>query len=501
MPLNTFDQKQTLVLNAAAVVIGSALPLAFAPFNLWPLAILLPILLIWLVDRDWPLRRVFFTGFCFGLGYFGFGVYWIYNSLHDFGQAPPLVAGGLTALMIAYLALYPAATLTVWARARFSWGRGALWLLPALWFSFEWLKGWVGTGMPWLSLGYSQTSSPMAGYAPLLGVYGIGALCILMAVAAYLIIRDRRYVLLVLLLGLPLLGGAIKQVEWTLPADTLRVTLVQGNIPQQIKWRRDQQQAIFNTYWRETNTSWNSDLIIWPETALPGNSGAIEHHLLGPMQQAAVERGTPIMSGLVVSEEDNARFYNSVVLLAEERQYYHKRHLVMFGEYYPMRWLLDLFDNLILIPYSDMSPGSDQQPQMQIQNLVLGVTICFEDAFSRDVFRDLPQANLLVNVSNDAWFGDSTAPHQHLQIAQMRSLEAERPMLRSTNTGVSAFIDHQGKLGKRSEQFKTESITASVQGRQGKTPFYYLIEWQGPLAVGGLLVTLILVRKRTISLS
>ena len=472
------------------------MPLAFAPFYLWPLAILVPAVLLWLLRDEWSLKQVFIIGYCFGLGYLGFGVYWIYNSLHDFGQAAPPVAGGLTVLLIVYLALYPAASLMSWAYARRAFGASALWCLPLLWFGFEWLKGWIITGMPWLSIGYSQTGSPLAGFAPLIGVYGIGALCLLMSVALYLLFSQRRYSMLGLVLAIPLTGWLLLHIQWTEPGESLRVTMVQGNIPQEVKWRGDQQQNIFNTYWRETNAHWDSDLIVWPETALPGDSASIEQSLLQPMQQVAVEQATPIMAGLVVSEDNYSRYYNSVILLGTERAYYHKRHLVMFGEYYPMRWLLDLFRDWILIPYSDLTPGPAGQPSIRVRGNTFGISICFEDVFSRDVFLDLPQANLLVNVSNDAWFGDSTAPHQHLQIAQMRSLEAERVMLRSTNTGVSAFIDHKGRIYGRSEQFKTESITADALGRNGVTPFYYFLKVQGLLAVISILVILFLARRR-----
>lgn len=472
------------------------MPLAFAPFYLWPLAILLPAVLLWLLRGEISLRQVFVSGFLFGLGYLGFGIYWIYNSLYDFGQAAPPVASGLTGLLIVYLALYPAATLTAWVYARCAFGLTANWLLPVLWFGFEWLKGWVITGMPWLSIGYSQTSSPLAGYAPLVGVYGIGALCLLMAVALVKLLRERHYPMAGLLLAIPLIGWWLQQVDWTEPTESLQVTMVQGNIPQEIKWRGDQQQQIFNTYWRETNAHWDSDLIVWPETAVPGDSGSVGQTLLQPMQQVATEQDAAILTGIVVSEDQGKKFYNSVILLGAETGVYHKRHLVMFGEYYPMRWLLDLFRDWILIPYSDLTPGPAEQPPIRFRGNTFGISICFEDVFSRDVFLDLPGANLLVNVSNDAWFGDSTAPHQHLQIAQMRSLEAERTMLRSTNTGVSAFIDHKGIVLRQSEQFKTESITTVVEGRDGVTPFYYFLRLQGPLAIVSILTILLLAHRR-----
>jgi len=476
-----------------ALVLGALLALAFAPYSLWPLAILIPALMLALVDRAHTMRGVFYIGLAFGLGYFGFGVYWIYNSLHDFGMAPPVVAGGITGLLIIVLALFPALTLASWHCSMRRFGELSLWLLPLYWFGMEWLKGWFATGLPWLSLGYSQTGSPLAGFAPLVGVYGIGLLCMCMAVALFLLLRDKRYPLLAVLLLVPLAGWLLQQQEWTeAQQNSLKVTMVQGNIPQEVKWRYEQRQNIFNTYWRETKQHWDSDLIVWPETALPGQSEELEQSVLRPLQQAAIENDSTLITGLVASDSENNRYYNSVAMLGSTRGYYHKRHLVLFGEYYPMRWLLDLFSGLISIPYSDLTPGPVDQPLMRVDGSTLGVSICFEDVFSRDILLDFPEANLLINVSNDAWFGNSTAPHQHLQIAQMRALETERVMIRSTNTGVSAFIDHKGRVISQSRQFATESITETVRGRSGVTPFFYFARIQGLIAVFIIVTSLIL---------
>lgn len=473
-----------LLRNSQALVLGSLLPLAFAPYALWPLAILLPALLILLLQRELSVRQVFIAGWYFGVGYFAFGVYWVYHSLHDFGMAPPLVAGAITALLIAVLALFPAMALACWRRASLRFGDRALWLLPLLWFGFEWLKGWILTGLPWLSLGYSQTESPLAGYAALVGVYGIGALCMAMAIALVLVARDRRYAWSLLWLAILLGGEILAQVEWTRPQGApLRVTMVQGNIPQAIKWQYDQRKNIFDIYWRETLQHWDSDLIVWPETALSGNSEEIEATLLQPMARIARENNSNILAGLVVSQRDAGIYYNSLMLMGSNSGVYHKRHLVIFGEYYPLRWLLDFLRNWINIPYSDLTPGPLQQPLLQVGDNLLGLSICFEDVFSRDIMLALPEANLLVNVSNDAWFGDSTAPHQHLQIAQMRSLESGRAMIRSTNTGVSAFIDHRGRILQQIAQFKTGSLSQQLTGRSGATPFYYFEKIQAWLAL------------------
>lgn len=477
---------------------GALLALAFAPFYLWPLAILIPASLLWLNRDTAGLRQLFVNGWLFGIGSFGCGVYWIYNSLHDFGMAPPLVAGSITALLVVYLALTPGLILVCWRRAEQYLGRAGLWLLPLIWFGLEWFKGWFATGMPWLSLGYSQTSSPLAGFAPLLGVYGIGALCILMSVALFAAVRARRYSPLALVLLLPLAGWLLQQIDWTEPTGhPLRVTMVQGNIPQQLKWRREQRQNIFNTYWRETTQHWDSDLIIWPETALPGHSSQLENSLLPGLQSAALQHNSIILSGIVYADTEHQRFYNSVIQFGAQRGLYFKRHLVMFGEYYPMRWLLNWLGSMINIPYSDLAAGPEQQELMRVKGHRLGVSICFEDVFSRDILLALPAANLLVNVSNDAWFGNSSAPHQHLQIAQMRALESGRMMMRATNTGITAFIDHKGRVLSASKQFMTETITEVVQGRSGATPFYYFAKIQGLITLLPLSLLLLPLLRKT----
>ena len=475
-----------------ALLLGSMLPLAFAPFFLWPLAILIPVGLIWLFERSWSFKQTFLLGWLFGLGYFGFGVYWIYHSLHDFGAAPPVVATAITGLLVVYLALAPAIVFILHFRLREKYGSATVWLLPALWFALEWVKGWFITGMPWLSLGYSQTDSWLAGWAPLLGVYGIGALCWLIAISLYQLIILRNWKVVAVPLLVMASGWALQPVEWGSATDErLKVTLVQGNIPQELKWRYDQRQAIFNTYWRETNQHWDSDLIVWPEAALPGSYPSIDRSVVTPMQKAAIDNNTPILTGLIYSDVDNKEVYNSLMLLDQQRSLYHKRHLVIFGEYYPMRWLMNFLAQWLTIPHSDLNHGPRDQPAISLNGIVLGLSICFEDVFSREIDLAMPAAGILINVTNDAWFGDSTAPHQHLQIARMRSMEFERPMVRAANTGISAFIDHKGRLSSVTEQFRTQSLTDLVIAREGNTPFYYVEKIQGWLAVFILLLVLV----------
>ncbi len=466
-----------------ALLAGSLMPLAFAPFFLWPLALLLPALLIVLWRQTETPGRAFLLGWLFGIGWFGFGVYWLYNSLHDFGNAPPFVAGALTALMILTLSAFIGALLALLRHARQrglpAWSEWLLW--PLGWFAMEWFKGWVLTGFPWLSLGYAHTESPLSGFAPLIGVYGIGALSLLLSLGLLSLLRRRWFVLIgmVFLLGL---GLALDRLEWTRPqGDPLRVVMVQGNIPQEMRWRADTRRRIIETYRRESEPWWGkADLILWPEAAIPGWAGELRASLLEPLARRARASGTALLTGILMREPDGQGYYNSMLLLDGQReQPYHKRHLVPFGEYFPFRGLIGFLQGYIDIPMSDMSPGPLEQPLLRLGEVPIGMSICYEDVFSRDVNRDLPRSRILVNTSNDAWFGDSLAPHQHLQIARMRAMETRRPLLRSSNTGPTVFIDHHGRPASESTGlFQRAVLSGQIQPRQGATPFLGFARWQ-----------------------
>jgi len=475
-----------------ALLSGATMPLAFAPFHLWPVVIVSPALLLYLHHRAHSPRESFWLGWLFGLGYFGFGVYWLYHSLHVYGQAPMVLAGALTLLMIVTLAVFIGAGLALHHRLRRRYsGRWVIGSLPLIWFSLEWFKGWVLTGFPWLSIGYAHVDSPLGGFAPLLGVYGIGAISLLMSLGLVQWVESRSAIKLLWLL-IPLgLGLLLKPLDWTQTSGKpLDVTIVQGNIAQERKWRMEERSRIIQTYWRASQAHWDSDLVVWPEVAIPGRSDQLEMLLLKPMQKAIREHGSDLLTGILVTDVSRDIYYNSMILLGEHSGQYHKRHLVPFGEFYPFRNLLSFMRHYILIPMSDMQPGPREQALMSVDGVYLGVSICYEDVFSRDINLDLPAANILVNTSNDAWFGDSLAPHQHLQIAQMRALETGRPMVRSTNTGQSAFIDYKGEIVLATGIFVAQTLSATVQGRTGSTPFLFFAKLQPWLAWAILLVLL-----------
>lgn len=466
-----------------ALLLGATMPLAFAPFSWWPVAIFAPALLIFqlkAMQRPW---QAFWLGVGFGMGYFGLGVYWLYHSLHVYGYAPVPLAVALTLLMIVTLSLFIggalAACRAIQNRYHQPW---SIWSLPPIWFAMEWFKGWVLTGFPWLSVGYAHIHSPLSGFAPVIGVYGLGLLSLSVSLLLVLWYQHKKpwYPLAVLAIGVT--GYALQHIDWThIAGDPLKITMVQGNVDQAKKWRRDERVKIIKTYWQATQQHWDADLVVWPEAAIPGRSEDMQDVLI-PMAKEARAHDSNLLTGIIVSDWLKREYYNSMLLMGNNEGVYHKRHLVLFGEYYPFRDLLDFMRAYIRIPMSDMSPGPEQQPLMSVNDVKLGVSICYEDVFSRDINRDLPEANILVNTSNDTWFGDSLAPHQHLEIAQMRALETGRPLVRSTNTGPSAFIDNKGRIVSATEQFKIQTLTSELQGRTGRTPFLAFAKFQPWLA-------------------
>ena len=386
-----------------AFVTGASMPLAFAPFSVWPVVILAPAILLWQLQFLSRTRQVFWISWCFGLGYFGFGVYWLYHSLHVYGHAPAFVVGGLTGLMIVTLACFVASAIAIhWRVVKIRLFPGVLWTLPLIWFAMEWAKGWVLTGFPWLGVGYAHINSPLAGLAPWVGVYGISAISIALSILLVQFKKNRAPLLAIPVLIIGLGGFLLQQIEWSEPSgEPLKVTMVQGNIPQEMKWRRSERPKIIQRYWDASQAYWSSDLVVWPEVAIPGRSEDMEKDFLLPMAEQIAAAESNLLTGIVVSRWLRREYHNSMLLMGEHQGVYHKRHMVPFGEYMPFREVLDFMRNYIKIPMSDMTPGPREQPMMEVNGVKLGVSICYEDVFSRDINLDLPDAEILINASND----------------------------------------------------------------------------------------------------
>lgn len=468
--------------DVAVLLAGGLLTLAYAPFNIYPLALLAPLLLLWSCSQTTPgiaARR----GFLFGLAHFGSGVYWVYISLHTYGQAPLAFALLATLLLVLYMSLYPMLVMYLLTRitARDSVIKYLL-IAPALWVLGEFLRSWLLSGFPWLSLGYSQTDSTFANLAPYLGVFGISWFLMLSAGLLFLVLissRRQRWLWMLTLLGLSLGSSALVRIQWVSPAgEPLRVSMVQGNIEQDKKFSPEIRAKTLATYMEfSESVSAASDLIIWPETAIPIFFSELDDKLLGWFAQQHRLYKTDFITGVPAGDWRNGTYYNGIVSFGSSHGFYYKHHLLPFGEYLPLRFLFNLFHRFVDIPMADFTAGDARQELLQAHGHPLAASICFEAVFGNEIRRAFPQARFLVNISNDAWFADSSAPHQHLQIARMRALETGRQMARSTNTGVSALIDQRGRIVAQGNQFVAEVLQGQLQPLQGATPYVLFGDW------------------------
>jgi apolipoprotein N-acyltransferase len=456
-----------------ALLAGAAHSLCFAPFGWRPLGVLGVAALWWLWDGERG-RRAALIGFAWGGGLFLSGTYWLYTSIHVIGHAPLALAFflmlGLVAIMGSYTALLGA------LEGRFLPRFGAfrhLVALPAAWVLMEWIRGWFLSGFPWLALGYSALDTPFAAYAPLVGVYGLSAL---LAVGAGALIelcrpgRPRRVaagLLIVLVAG----GASLARVDWVRSTGrTIDVAVVQGAIPQDEKWQHDNRAHTLEVYRSLTDRALGARLIVWPEASLP-----LLYHEAVPYLSAiyaeASAAHSDLLLGLLHYEVSTGGYRNGLVALGPNEAWYDKRRLVPFGEFFPVPPMIRSWMKLGGLDYVDLEPGPAVQAPLEAAGEKIGATICYEDAYAADQLAVLGQATLLVNVSNDAWFGDSTAPHQHLEITRMRALEAGRWLVRSTNNGVSALIDPHGRVVAQIPQFVPDVLRGTVQALTGLTPY------------------------------
>jgi apolipoprotein N-acyltransferase len=468
-----------------ALPLGALQSLAFAPFGAWPLGILCLAALFWLW-RDATPKRAAWTGFAFVGGLFLAGTYWLYVSIHVFGRAPVPLALFLMLGMVAIMGSYAAAL--GWALARWFPRAGllaGLLVLPAAWVGMEWFRGWFLSGFPWLAVGYSQIDTWLAGWAPVIGVYGVsfaaavtaGALAVALASG-----RRERLVAAAAIAALWLGGAALGTVRWTHPsAAPVPVALVQGSVPQDLKWQSDNRDATLQLYRDLTEQAWGARIVVWPEAALP----VLYHEVIPYLKElygAAQAQGADLVLGLLRYDFEQKQYRNGLVALGRAdglavEEWYYKRRLVPFGEFFPVPGFIREWMRLQSLAYVDFAPGDDEQDALPAAGQLLGPTICYEDAYAVEQLAVLRDATLLVNVSNDAWFGDSTAPHQHLQIARFRSLEAGRWMMRATNNGISALIDSRGTVVARTRQFVPEVLKGEVVPYTGLTPYAMVRNW------------------------
>ncbi len=457
-----------------AALAGAGASFAFAPYGWHFLAWLAPAVLFLLWEYESP-REAAGTGFWFGAALFGAGTWWIYTAIHDFGQAPVWLALFLVAALLAIKGSYYALLgyLVVRIAPDPSPVRSLL-LIPAGWTLMEWLRGWLFTGFPWLQLGYSQSDTPLAALATLGGVHLVTFGVALSAGAAVVLVRGGgpRLAAVAAAAALWLGGWLLDGREWTRPAGApVSVALLQGAIPQDEKWLAENRAATLERYRALNREALGARIIVWPESAIP----VLAHDAgiyLEAIRRESAAAGSDVMLGLLDFDLGTGEIRNGLFSMSGAGDgWYYKRRLVPFGEFFPVPEAVRKWMRLQSLPYYDMTPGEEYQEPLRAGGQRLAATICYEDAYGAEQLAALPASTLLVNVTNNAWFGDSAAPHQQLQMARFRALEAGRFLVRATSNGITAVIGPDGAVADRIPQFVPGILKASVVPRTGLTPY------------------------------
>lgn len=467
--------------NLLVLFAGLIFPLGLAPLNIWPLIPISLALFVLLLEQQ-SAGRSFSRAFFFGLGMNGVGVSWVYVSIHFHGDTPAWLAVVGTAGFVAFLSLLYA--LPFWLYGRLHWYRYPILTFPALWVLLEWSKSWLLSGFPWLWAGYGLLDSPAWGLAPVSGSLGLSLLAALSGVLLVWIFKSDSTQRGASAVALTALWGAcwgLGQLEWTQPElkKTRKVALIQGNIPQEQKWDPLFRDKIINTYTTLTEQSWDADLILWPEAAYP----VFYHQALGTIADLdirASEKNTSVISGVArwePLENGDEHYYNSIFVIGEGEGVYNKQKLVPFGEYVPLASLIRGLIPFFNLPMSDFNEGAPDQSPLRANNLSFAAYICYEIVYPELVRTQAKDRDFLITISNDAWFGHSWGPLQHFQMARMRALETGKYILRGTNTGITAIIDHKGHVQSQLPQFEKGVLKGIVYGTTGETPFVSYGHW------------------------
>ncbi len=463
-----------------ALLAGAMFLFALAPYGIWPIALLSPAILYALLLPEMTGKRAFFIGHAYGTGLFCVGAFWLYTSIHVYGNTPVWLALIMIALMGLGMGLFHGFLALIFNRML---GRQPL-SFAALWILQEWMKTWLFTGFPWLFVGYAFTEQYwLSSLAPIAGVFAVSFVAVLLAASIVELLRRRGGYMIVSIALLVISTSLwLMNPQWTKPKGTpnLSVSLIQGNIPQDLKWLTEFQVETLNIYATLTSTEWGRDIVLWPESSIPMFQTEA-WGFINEMVKIANETNTTWVTGIPYKDEaafdpsidKYPPFYNSVIALgAEAEGLYKKQRLVPFGEYIPFEGLLDILPDLAgsqdIMSYSR---GSEQQSPLQVRGHSLGSAVCYEVAYPDTTRKNAIGTDFLLTISNDAWFGTSAGPLQHLQMVQMRALENGRWFMRATNTGVTAIIDHKGRIVERAPQFERTVLRGEVQARVGNTPF------------------------------
>ncbi len=483
---------------------GATTTLAFAPYSLWFFAFITPLVFLLILHKQ-SAKKALGLGFAWGFGYFVTGISWVHVSIDTFGGMPIAASLFLMFGLICYLALYPMVFAFLLQRffTQDNLTKYAL-AAPALWLIIDWLRGWVFTGFPWLWLGYSQINSPLSAWGPILGVEGITLAIIISVGCTTYSILNKKYNLLLIPAVIMLSSFAIKPFNWVIPQPdkSTNVALIQGNIDQALKWLPSERWPTIMKYMDLTDKNWDADVIVWPEAAIPALESEIPGFLSELSNQATMNNSTVITG--IIGMGLSGSYYNNIISLGKNgtqgysyghQPRYSKHHLLPFGEFVPFEQLLRQVAPLFNLPMSSFSRGEYVQPNMQATGTHLSPALCYEIVYGEQVRQNITsQTDYILTLSNDAWFGSSIGPLQHMEMAQMRALETGKPVIRSTNNGVTAITDHRGNIIKQLPQFVTAVLRGEVIPTVGATPYRF---WGSTPLYFIVLISLILAwRKR-----
>lgn len=465
---------------------GALFPLALAPLFWWPVGLLSIAVFVYAIWHSETTRQAFWRTWWFSFGKFSTGISWIYVSMHDHGGTPALLAILLIGLFAGFIATFPA----FWFALRQKYfARHLAWLtIPVFWFLHEWFRSWFMTGFPWLFAGDAHLFSWLSGWAPIIGSYGLSVLAVLSLTTLYQSWQKRQPLYLLVLLLWPA-GWLLQDVEWTEKSGELTVAAVQGNVDQDKKWLREMVSPTINNYYNQTREHWDADLILWPETAVTLFLDQFQPYFDVFAREAEQQHST-LITGIPYRHPQGTpqagEFHNSIVARGYGEGIYHKQQLVPFGEFVPLqeliRGLIPFFD----LEMSSFLHGEADQALIKVgkyhseeheQLFLVAPYICYEIAYPQLVSHMAKEADMLITVSNDAWFGDSLGPKQHMALAQMRSLETQRYLLRATNTGITALVNHKGEIVDKLPVKQQATLTGVAEMRQGQTPYMQLGLW------------------------
>ena len=463
---NQAGARSSLATALAALCAGALLPLALAPYEIWPAMLVSVGLLFWLLGRVETARRAFWIGWLFGVGKYGVGASWIYVSIHVYGGAEPPLAAALVAVFVAGLALFNGLVGCLCSRQTTA---GGAFRFACAWVAVEWLLTVFLTGFPWLFAGYAFVDVALAGWAPVGGVLLMSYVAVLSAALLVVAATTKRPLWLIAPVALWLGGWALQSVQWTQRGEARTVALVQANLDQLAKWTPAGLVDALARYRRLSEGAWQQDIVLWSEAAIPDLYSRIAERLAVMRPQDAGD----LVFGAVMAQRspqsEMPAIYNAA--LSTGGGIYRKRRLVPFGEYVPLENLLRGAIAFFDLPMSHTSVGEDEQPLLRAAGLELAMAICYEIAYPARVAEDARDADLLATISNDTWFGTSIGPPQHLQIARARTLENGKFLLRATNNGITAIIDERGKVVARLPQFESGVLTGTVYAMAGTTLF------------------------------